>query len=88
MLQFNSDELRLPKIVFHRKCYQLFTMKSSLKRIERKEKELCEIKEKNEQKLQCILQSYSYTSESVENCLKRTLILSLSKHINNVKIDS
>ena len=72
MLQFDSNELQLAKIVFHRKCYQLFTIKSSLERIERKEKELCEIKEKNEQGLQCTLRSCSYTSESVENRPKRT----------------
>ena len=42
----NYDELQLPKIVFHRKRYQLFTVKCSLEQIERKEKELCEIKEK------------------------------------------
>ena len=72
MLQFNSNELQLPEIVFHRKCYQLFTIKSSLERIERKEEELCELKEKNEQELQCTLRSCSYTSESAENRPKRT----------------
>lgn len=57
ILEFSDSQL--PKIQYHRKCYQRFTLKSYLKSIENKQKE-------NEETLQAFLgesNSYDYDDD-------------------------
>ena len=58
-----SNETEIPVIIYHRKCYQTFTMKCLLDRLERKSKELDKEKVDNDSKLEQLLEDSVFEEE-------------------------